>query len=310
MSELQQINIFLKKSLTSSNAYINQSIDYIINNGGKRLRAILTIKSALLCDPNISNKVLNLATAIELLHTASLIHDDVIDNANIRRNKPSINAKWSNKLSIATGNWLFAKVFEIISALDNKKINQIISQVANLMTNGEIIQSNNQQQISIDEQDYFKAIYAKTAILFEAAMSTGAIINNANAIYIKALKDYGKHLGIAFQIKDDLLDYQGSEASIGKKIGKDFYDGKITLPLLYYLKNTKKPQKNYNNIISGKLKFEQVLDDIYKYNIINKCSSLIEDHIQLAFKALHPIPNCQIKAELIEIAKKANCRNN
>ena len=237
--ELEELETFLKESISSDIELATEVSSYIVQSGGKRIRPTITILIARALNYQ-GNELTKLATAIELLHTASLIHDDVVDQSELRRGKISIHKKWNNAHGVLVGDFVYSKAFQLMASLKNKQIIQTLADSTNRISEGEVMQLNFLESKSIKEEDYFEIIGRKTAELFKACAHTAALIAEAEENLVKTSCEFAYALGIVFQLTDDLLDYYGDELRTGKKIGKDFLEGKITLPLIkaYDLANT------------------------------------------------------------------------
>ena len=222
----------IKAQLTSKVELVEEMTAYHLNTGGKRLRALLTLGSAKLCGYLKGGRDINLAACIELIHAATLMHDDVIDNGEIRRGKKTLNFVWGNQSSILVGDYLLSRCFEMMVEDGNLEILRLLSSTSAQIAQGEILQLQHKGEIDMLEETYFKIILAKTGKLFAAATKVGAILGNKNNKIKDALEFYGKNLGLTFQIADDSLDYNSELNLFGKKIGNDFYEGKITLPII------------------------------------------------------------------------------
>ena len=230
-AELNELEQVLQKSLDSDVELATEVSSYIVNSGGKRIRPTLTVLIAKALNYQ-GQELINLASAIELLHTATLIHDDVVDQSEIRRGKKSIHNKWDNAHGVLVGDFVYSKAFQLMASLSDKKIIQTLANSTNRISEGEVLQLNFLESSAFDEDMYFKIIGRKTAELFKASTVTAAILSGVNEATIKTAGEFGFSLGIAFQLRDDLLDYYGKETETGKKIGKDFLEGKVTLPLI------------------------------------------------------------------------------
>ena len=237
--ELEELETFLKESISSDIELATEVSSYIVQSGGKRIRPTITILIARALNYQ-GNELTKLAAAIELLHTASLIHDDVVDQSELRRGKISIHKKWNNAHGVLVGDFVYSKAFQLMASLKNKQIIQTLADSTNRISEGEVMQLNFLESKSIKEEDYFEIIGRKTAELFKACAHTAALIAEAEENLVKTSCEFAYALGIVFQLTDDLLDYYGDELRTGKKIGKDFLEGKITLPLIkaYDLANT------------------------------------------------------------------------
>ncbi len=235
--DMKKVDDILINRLDTEVDLINQMSRYIITSGGKRLRPLLL----LLCAKATGYEGKHhypLAVVIELIHTATLLHDDVVDKSNIRRGGDSANEIWGNAASVLVGDFLYSRAFEIMVEPDSMQIMRILSKATNMIAEGEVMQLLNIRNIGISQSDYYGVIERKTACLFKAACQIGAILSNTSKSTVKALGDYGLHLGNAFQVIDDVLDYESSTEIIGKEVGDDLAEGKITLPMIYALEKT------------------------------------------------------------------------
>ena len=281
----------IKTQLTSKVELVEEMTAYHLNTGGKRLRALLTLGSAKLCGYLKGGRDINLAACIELIHAATLMHDDVIDNGEIRRGKKTLNFVWGNQSSILVGDYLLSRCFEMMVEDGNLEILRLLSSTSAQIAQGEILQLQHKGEIDMLEETYFKIILAKTGKLFAAATKVGAILGNKNNKIKEALEFYGKNLGLTFQIADDSLDYNSELNLFGKKIGNDFYEGKITLPiiLLYQKANDAEKIKIKEFFIKknrDEKNFKVILELIKKYNIISQCYKKAEHFIDLASNSL------------------------
>ncbi len=247
-TELTVIEEALKSNLNSQHPFINQVSEYVIFSGGKRVRPLLSVLSAKLflnnkksLDKKILNYIYQTSILFEYLHVATLLHDDVVDSAEFRRGRKAARNLWGNQATILVGDYLYAKSLKIASSLKNPEIMEIITETTLIMSEGEILQLLNLDNTSLTEKEYEEVIFRKTAILISACCEVGSILGGANLEERKILKEYGKALGMAFQIVDDLLDYTSSET--GKDLGRDFKEGKVTLPVIYALKNSSSQEK-------------------------------------------------------------------
>ncbi|MCD6489264.1 MAG: polyprenyl synthetase family protein [Thermodesulfobacterium sp.] len=246
-SELNIIENTLKTYLDSQHPFINQVSEYIIFSGGKRIRPLLMILSAkLFLNNNIKRKSLEplyrTSILFEYLHAATLLHDDVVDDAQFRRGRKAARNIWGNQATILVGDYLYAKALKIASLLENPKVMNLITQTTLIMSEGEVLQLLNIDNYSLTESEYEEVIFRKTAVLISTCCEVGAILGGANSNECLLLKNFGKYLGLAFQIVDDLLDYLSEET--GKDLGKDFKEGKVTLPVIYALESAEKEEKN------------------------------------------------------------------
>ena len=281
----------IKSKLSSKVELVDEMTNYHLKTGGKRLRAILTLGSAKLCGYSKGSRDVNLAACVELIHAATLMHDDVIDNGQIRRGKKTLNNIWGNQSSILVGDYLLSRCFEMMVEDGNLEILKLLSSTSAEISQGEVLQLQHKGEIDMLEETYLKIISAKTASLFAAATKVGSILTNKENKIKEALEFYGKNLGLTFQIADDMLDYNSEIKFFGKKIGNDFYEGKITLPIiLLYQKanNTEKVElkKLFEENKRDEEDLKKVLLMIKNYNIISACYTKAEYFINLASNSL------------------------
>ena len=240
--DMQAVNQLIYQRLQSDVALVNQLAYYIISGGGKRIRPLLAVLSARAIgyqgDAHIS-----LATIIEFIHTATLLHDDVVDESVLRRGRDTANQLFGNAASVLVGDFLHTRAFQMMVELGNMRIMQLLSEATNLIAEGEVMQLMNCNDPSTTEDNYLQVIYCKTAKLFEAATHCAAILANQPAHIEQALRDYGKYLGTAFQLIDDVMDYSSSSETMGKNVGDDLSEGKPTLPLIYAMAQGTPEQK-------------------------------------------------------------------
>jgi octaprenyl-diphosphate synthase len=306
---LSEIKSYLKKDLDkykqtltdvlSSNVFLIDNITkYIVKHKGKGLRPLLVILSAkLLSVPN--DKTYLVATIVELLHTATLIHDDVVDEAIVRRGFPSINAIWKNKISVLMGDYLLAKSLISATETGNIQIMSILADTAKRLSKGELLQIEKSRKLDITESDYFKMISDKTAALISACCELGAMTVSDKAEDRERLKQYGENLGIAFQIKDDLLDYQGNQIVLGKPVGADLKEKKITLPLILSFKNSPEKEKKFilRLIKKGVTQkdINRIYDFIQTYGGLQSARDYVMSYAEKARQTLEPIQDGDAK---------------
>ena len=243
--DMQAVDKLINSYITSNvTPVISELSNHLINAGGKRLRPLLTLAASDLCNYRGASRI-KLAAAIEFIHTATLLHDDVVDESFQRRGKPTANILWDNQSSVLVGDYLFSKSFQLMVETDSLKVLSILADASSTISEGEILQLSAVRNIKTDESAYFKIIEGKTAALFAAATEVGAVISNVERKKADALANFGKALGISFQITDDLLDYVGSDEDLGKNIGDDFKEGKVTLPLIKAISKSSKEEKRF-----------------------------------------------------------------
>jgi len=319
--ELNQINQTIISGAVGKADLIAEITNHLVLGGGKRVRPILTILAAKLCGYNFGIRHCNLAAAVELIHTATLLHDDVVDGSFIRRGKKTANAIWDNKASILVGDYLLSVAFQIMVKDGSLEILETLSKTSGIMADGEVMQLMNSNDVSIDETKYLEIISYKTAILFSAATTVGAIITKSDKFIQKALADFGNNLGIAFQIMDDVLDYIADEGVFGKKIGNDFYEGKITLPIILTYKQASDAEKLRikelfaNNLISNKIEndrdsFLEIMSLIKKYNGLGESIKKALFYQNIAKNNLEHFSNSEEKLMLLAILEYGITRKN
>ena len=281
----------IKNKLTSEVDLVQKISDYHIKTGGKRLRALLTLGSSKLCGYLKGGRDINLAACVELIHGATLLHDDVIDNSDMRRGKKTTNVIWGNQSSILAGDYLLSRCFEMMVEDGNLEILKLLSSTSAKIAQGEILQLQHKGEVDMLEETYLNIISSKTAVLFSAATKVGAILAERNNKEKEALEFYGKNLGLTFQIADDTLDYNSNINLFGKNTGNDFYEGKITLPIILLFQQANDSEKKqleniFNKNIRSENDFSDVLKLISKYKIISKCYKKAEHFINLASNSL------------------------
>ena len=281
----------IKLKLSSKVGLVDEMTSYHLKTGGKRLRTLLTLGTAKICGYSKGSRDVNLAACVELIHAATLMHDDVIDNSEIRRGKKTINSIWGNQSSILVGDYLLSRCFEMMVEDGNLEILKLLSSTSAEISQGEVLQLQHKGEIDMLEETYLKIISAKTASLFAAATKVGSILANKENKIKEALEFYGKNLGLTFQIADDTLDYNSEIKFFGKKIGNDFYEGKVTLPiiLLYQKANNNekvKLKKLFEKNKRDEEDLKKVLLMIKNYNIVSACYTKAEYFINLASNSL------------------------
>jgi len=252
VDDFSAVDELTKKSLTSNIPLVEQISGYLIDAGGKRLRPLLVLLCARACGYEGRDHI-KLAAVIEFLHTAMLLHDDVVDASDLRRGRKTVNAAWGNPASVLVGDFLHSRAFEMMVEIGNLRVMEILSSATNTIAEGEVQQLANVRNPDLTEQSYLEVISRKTAMLFQAASHSGAVLAGADQKTESALRDYGLHLGLAFQLIDDLLDYEGNAMDLGKNVGDDLAEGKVTLPLIVAMRNGDKSQTNFirHAIMSG-----------------------------------------------------------
>ena len=304
----------IKSKLISNVELVQKMTDYHLNTGGKRLRALLTLGSAKLCGYSKGARDINLAACVELIHGATLMHDDVIDNGSIRRGKKTLNKIWDNHSSILVGDYLLSRCFEMMVEDGNLEVLKLLSSTSSKIAQGEILQLQHNGEVDMLEETYLKIISAKTAELFAAATKVGAILSDMQSKEKEALEFYGKNLGLTFQIADDTLDYNSELKLFGKKIGQDFYEGKITLPIILLFQRTKDQEKEKLKEIFLKDERNEndlnyILSLIKKYDVIKACYQKAQHYINLASNSLSVFKDCEEKTILENLTSFSLARN-
>jgi len=291
-NKLNDVNQQIKYKLASEVNLIHKMTNYHLKSGGKKIRPLLTLSSAKLCGYENGNRDVNLATCVELIHNATLLHDDVIDNSNLRRGIKTSNTIWGNQSSILVGDYLLSRCFEMMVEDGSLEILKLLSSTSSKIAQGEVSQLEYKGEIDILEEKYFNIINSKTAALFAAATRVGACITNKSKKEKDALESYGRNLGLSFQIADDALDYYSTKTIFGKEIGKDFYEGKVTLPIIFLCQkaNSKEKiflEKIFRNRNRSKLEFNETQNLIKKYGSIDSCFKRAEHFINISYNALN-----------------------
>ena len=290
----------IKQKLNSKVELLDEMTKYHLNTGGKRIRALLTLGSAKLCGYLKGARDINLSACVELIHAATLMHDDVIDNGEVRRGKKTLNKIWGNQSSILVGDYLLSRCFEMMVDDGDLEILKLLSSTSAEISQGEVLQLQHNREIDILEETYLKIISWKTASLFAASTKVGAILSKKENKIKDALYSYGKNLGLTFQIADDTLDYNSDLKIFGKEIGNDFFEGKVTLPIiLLHQKVDNKDKKElfhiFNKIERDKNDFKKVLEMINKHNVISDCYKKAEYFINIASNSLNIFEECKEK---------------
>ena len=280
--DLESINTLIIEKLDSNVPLIKEIASYLILSGGKRLRPLLTACTFHLVNRKKDNdkNYIGLAAAVEFIHAATLLHDDVIDESKKRRGSLSANEVWGNKTSVLVGDFLFSRAFQLMTKYGNLEILKILSDTSVVISEGEVLELINDKDLTINEDIYFKVINGKTASLFSAACQVGVISANGSSKEIEAIKSFGTNFGMAFQLIDDAIDYSSTDEKLGKNIGDDFKEGKITLPIiLAYLRSNNEEKIFWNKTL---VNLNQSPDDLAKAILIIKKYNCIKDTLDRA----------------------------
>ncbi len=304
----------IKFKLSSNVELVQKMTEYHMDTGGKRLRALLTLGSAKMCGYSKGTRDINLAACVELIHSATLMHDDVIDNGSLRRGKKTLNKVWDNQSSVLVGDYLLSRCFEMMVEDGNLEVLKLLSSTSSKIAQGEVLQLQHQGEVDMLEETYLKIISAKTAELFAASTKVGAILSDMKNKEKEALEFYGRNLGLTFQIADDTLDYNSELKLFGKKIGKDFYEGKITLPIiLLFQKANNQEKEKLKHIFSKNTRDENELiyslSLIKKYDVIKACYEKAKHYISLASNSLSVFNDCEEKNILENLTSFSLSRN-
>ncbi len=298
--DIDEYNKTFAKIMSSDVALVDRVAKYIVKRKGKGIRPLLVLLCANLTgQPNEHTYLL--AAVVEILHTATLVHDDVVDESNARRRFPSINALWKNKISILMGDYLLSKSLIGATESGNLEIMNVLATSAKRLSKGELLQIDKSRKLNITEEDYFKIVSDKTAALISASCELGAITVKADAPRIGAMRSFGENLGIAFQIKDDLLDYEGKQNIVGKPTASDLKEKKITLPLILSFNNAPVKEKNFiikllKKGVNGQ-DIKHIMEFCIKYNGINLAKKAAEKYAEKAKSSLADLAENQYKTE-------------
>jgi octaprenyl-diphosphate synthase len=303
--DMAAVDGVIQKRLASDVALVNQLSHYIVNSGGKRLRPILCLMASRAYGYEGTHHH-NLSAIIEFIHTATLLHDDVVDESELRRGKETANALFGNAASVLVGDFLYSRAFEMMVGVDSMKVMQILAETTNVIAEGEVMQLMNCHDADTTEQRYLDVIHAKTAKLFEAATRLGAVLCNRPEAEEKAMASYGMHLGTAFQLIDDVLDYSSSSEEMGKNVGDDLAEGKPTLPLIFAMRNGTKEQSDVvrKAIEDGGLDYlEPVMLAIKETGAIEYTEKTAKNEADLAIQQLSHLPDSEYKVALENLAR-------
>ena len=300
-----EVDNVIRKRLHSDVVLVNQLSHYIINSGGKRLRPILLLLSARAFAYQGYHHV-PLAAVVEFIHTATLLHDDVVDASDMRRGRETANAIWGNEASVLVGDFLYSRAFQMMVEVGSMPVMEILANATNVIAEGEVMQLMNCHEPNTTEETYLEVIRYKTAKLFEAATKLGAVISGRSSEEIEAMSRYGMHLGTAFQLIDDVLDYSHSSEQIGKNIGDDLAEGKPTLPLIYVMRHGSSDQVNIVRESiekGGRENINAVIEAVMSTGAIDYTANAAKREAEKAISFLDVLPNSQYKQAMISLAK-------
>ena len=310
-ADMKAVDTVIRLSLHSEVALINTIGEHIIDGGGKRLRPALVLLASGLFEP-VKSQHHELAAIVEFIHTATLLHDDVVDESAMRRGKSTANHLFGNAASVLVGDFLYSRAFQMMVKLQNMRVMDVLSEATNVISEGEVLQLMNIHNADVTEQEYLKVIHFKTAKLFEAATRLGAVISGANSVDETALAQYGMRLGTAFQLIDDVLDLSGDVNQIGKNLGDDLSEGKPTLPLLIAMRrgNATETMTIRNAIQRGGLgELPTVLAAVKATDALNYVRELAANEARVGCEAIANLPDSTNKQAMIDLAAFAVTRN-
>jgi len=313
-SDFLAVNDYIVEQLHSDVLLVENIGHYIVEAGGKRLRPILVLLAAHCC--NIENsKHIPMAAVIEFIHTATLLHDDVVDMSLLRRGRPTVNSQWDNASSVLVGDFIYSRAFQILVDIGDLRVMEIIANTTNKIAEGEVLQLIAKNNPNSSEQNYLQVIKNKTAILFQAAAQCGAILGQADITTEQSLQHYGMHIGIAFQLIDDVLDYDGDTQTMGKNIGDDLAEGKPTLPLIYAMEKGDNDQsRKIKEVLQQKNVSEKVLHEVIQIvresGALDYTRQLARQQAAAAMDSLKSIEKSAFREALISMAKFSLRRSN
>ena len=303
-ADMDAVNSVIRRKLHSEVSLVNQIAEYIISAGGKRIRPVLVLLVANAYSYKGTGHH-ELAAVVEFIHTATLLHDDVVDESSLRRGRATANALFGNAASVLVGDFLYSRSFQMMVGLNNMRVMQILSDATNVIAEGEVLQLLNMHDPDVSQERYLQVIRSKTAKLFEAAAELGALIAGANDVQIAAAGEYGRSLGTAFQLIDDVLDYAGDASEIGKNVGDDLREGKPTLPLIYLMENGTPEQRELVRTCieqGDEQHFDTILAAITSSGALDYTRQQAETAAQRAAEAIADLPDSVYKESLLQLA--------
>ncbi|NDP57932.1 MAG: octaprenyl diphosphate synthase [Oxalobacteraceae bacterium] len=310
-SDMEAVNLVIRRQLHSEVALVNQIAEYIISAGGKRIRPALVLLMARAFGYNGTHHH-DLAAVVEFIHTATLLHDDVVDESSLRRGRQTANALFGNAASVLVGDFVYSRAFQMMVSVDDMRVMRILSDATNVIAEGEVLQLLNMHDPDVTEARYLQVIRSKTAKLFEAAAQLGALVAGASAEDVEAAAEYGRSLGTAFQLIDDVLDYSGNASDIGKNVGDDLREGKPTLPLIHLMHNGSTEQRALvrSCIEQGdEQHFDVILAAISSSGALDYTRGEAEKAATRASQAIAGLPDSQYKTSLLDLCTFAVDRN-
>ncbi|UFT97626.1 heptaprenyl diphosphate synthase component II [Radiobacillus kanasensis] len=312
-TELNQIEKTLNETIHAKDPILREASQQLLKAGGKRIRPVFVLLAGSFGDYQF-DRLKTVAVSLELIHMASLVHDDVIDEAELRRGKPTVKAKWDNRIAMYTGDYIFARSLEYLTDIDNPRAHRILSETIVELCIGELKQMEEKYNLDQSIRNYLRRIKRKTALLISSSSQLGAIASGAPKEYEQALMQYGYYVGMSYQIIDDILDFTSSSSELGKPAGGDLLQGNITLPVFYAMEDS-----DFKDALRQTLAAEEKIDPadiqpfvehIKKSNAIDRAYAISEKYLNKAYEALEVLPNTRAKHSLTTIAKYIGKRKN
>ena len=307
-NDITQLNQIIRADLDSNVLLIKQISEYIISSGGKRIRPTLVLLCGRIAGYTDGNLLHKMAAMVEYIHTATLLHDDVVDESGMRRGYKTSNAVFGNAASVLVGDFIYTRAFQMMVQSNSLRLLSVMANSTNKISEGEVLQLLNIGRSDLTEVEYFSVIESKTAVLFEASALVASITSNASTQIENNLAQYAKYLGIAFQIVDDILDYTGDANTMGKNVGDDLLEGKVTLPLIYILQNGIASEQVFvKDAIANPSSADvsRIIEIVNKSNAINYCSKIAQGYIKQAQLLLDIFPDSQYKIAMRDLANMA-----
>jgi len=303
--ELALVEEEFERQLRSNIQIISHIGNYLREAGGKRVRPALLLLAVKLCGAPVNRSAIRLSAVMEFIHTATLVHDDIIDNADMRRGRPSVNAEWGNEITVLMGDWLYMSAFEATLKERNFEILDILTNMTRRMTEGELVQLVLRGRLDVTEEQHLDIVRCKTAYLFSACAEVGAILGGATREQQQALRDYGLYLGIAFQLIDDVLDFTSTEKRLGKPVVNDLREGKLTLPLIYLLEiDSGKYERKLQTIMQKRLNgfdAEEVIALVKENGTLKRAELEAHKYAEMARQTLSVFPDSEVRQVLLKI---------
>ena len=302
-SDIDIIEKELELTLNSSSQLLNEASVHLLQAGGKRIRPVFVLLSAKFGHYDI-HQVKHIAVPLELIHMASLVHDDVIDDAELRRGRPTVKAQWNNKIAMYTGDFIFAKALDYVTELEDPRIHQVLAKTMVEICNGEVIQMEDKFRLDQTMKDYFRRIKRKTALLIESSCELGALVSGLEERYVRHLKRYGYFVGMSFQIIDDILDFTATDKELGKPAGSDLMQGNITLPMLL-LRDDPTVRPYIDLAVEEKLTEQdrlEMLEIVRNSEAIKEATRISDQYLKKALDEINQLPNHKAKKKLRDIA--------